>query len=76
MHHTLNFLCNFLLFSILSKTVLIAGAFGNFNSSKINMEEDELEWSIGEDLTFDDPEFLLEYDLMEMEDVFLKSGQK
>ena len=40
------------------------------------MEEDELEWSIGEDLTFDDPEFLLEYDLMEMEDVFLKSGQK
>ena len=66
----------FLLFSILSKTVLIAGAFGNFNSSKINMEEDELEWSIGEDLTFDDPEFLLEYDLMEMEDVFLKSGQK
>lgn len=71
------------MFSLISSSILAAQAFaadqyGLASRDPINMEEDEYEWSIGEEVNFDDePEFLIKYELIDREDIsMLKSGQR
>ena len=74
------------MFSLISSSILAAQAFATENAGQyglasrdpINMEEDEYEWSIGEEVNFDDvPEFLIKYELIDREDIsMLKSGQR
>lgn len=70
--------------SLISSSILAAQAFAAENQSyglaasqgTINMEEDEYEWSIDDDVEFDDPEFLIKYDLIDRDEIStLKSGQ-
>ena len=72
-------------FSLISSSILAAQAFAAENQSyglaasqgTINMEEDEYEWSIDDDVEFDDPEFLIKYDLIDRDEIStLKSGQR